>query len=66
MPALNTLGLHELAEEIEKFIGYFERVDNQTQEQIDAYFEFCKGTYEKLISLGLNEIPQRLDIYLQG
>ena len=65
LPALKTLGLTELADELARFLDYFEWVECETPEQTDAHFAFCDQTLRKLEELGLNDIPRILEAHLQ-
>lgn len=61
LPVLRTLGLNGLADELGKFLDYFEWAECETE----AHFAFCDETQTKLESLGLNDIPDILEAYLR-
>ncbi|MDV7141668.1 hypothetical protein R3X27_03125 [Tropicimonas sp. TH_r6] len=64
--ALSELGLNKLAKEIERFIDYFEQTEPKTQEDTSRHFRYCREIYGRIVSLGFDEIPRRLDDYLSG
>ncbi len=68
LPALRTLGLDELAHELEVFINNQDSllyIDEEERPQIDAYFEYCETVKLRLDAFGFESIPARLYEYLK-